>query len=61
MGVALSTVYKMVHLEVFDAYTTKVDIAMHTIVNFVTNCLFDVTNPTSEEVVLMKILQVHYY
>ena len=57
-GVALSAVYKMVHLEVFDAHTAKVDIAMHTIVDSVTSCRFEVTDPASEEVVLMKILQV---
>jgi brefeldin A-resistance guanine nucleotide exchange factor 1 len=57
-GVALSAVYKMVHLEIFDAETANVDIAMHTIVDSVTSCRFEVTDPASEEVVLMKILQV---
>ena len=57
-GVALSAVCKMVHLEIFDADTANVDIAMHTIVDSVTSCRFEVTDPASEEVLSMKILQV---
>ena len=58
-GVALSAVYKIVTLEVFDVHTAHVDVAMHAIVDAVTSCRFEVTDPASEEVVLMKILQVH--
>lgn len=57
-GVALSAVYKTLTLEVFDLNTVHVDEAMHSIVDAVTSCRFEVTDPASEEVVLMKILQV---
>eukprot|EP00249_Psilotum_nudum_P020568 c27761_g1_i1 orf=605-5020(+) len=57
-GVALSAVYKILSLEVFDLKTVHVDEAMHDIVEAVTSCRFEVTDPASEEVVLMKILQV---
>eukprot|EP01018_Ginkgo_biloba_P015043 Gb_26378 [translate_table: standard] len=57
-GVALSTVYKILTMEVFDLNTVHVDEAMHAIVDAVTSCRFEVTDPASEEVVLMKILQV---
>lgn len=57
-GVALSAVYKILALEVFDSQTAHVDEAMHEIVDAVTSCRFEVTDMASEEVVLMKILQV---
>lgn len=57
-GIALSAVYKIVTLEVFNVQTAHVDAAMHMIVDAVTSCRFEVTDPASEEVVLMKILQV---
>ncbi|XP_057840986.1 ARF guanine-nucleotide exchange factor GNOM [Cryptomeria japonica] len=57
-GVALSAVYKILTLEVFDLNTIHVDDAMHSIVDAVTSCRFEVTDAASEEVVLMKILQV---
>ena len=38
--------------------TAHVDVAMHMIVDAVTSCRFEVTDPASEEVVLMEILQV---
>ncbi|KAH7442896.1 hypothetical protein KP509_02G006600 [Ceratopteris richardii] len=57
-GVALSAVYKILSLEVFDSQTAHVDEAMHEIVDAVTSCRFEVTDMASEEVVLMKILQV---
>lgn len=57
-GVALSAVYKILALEVFDSQTAHVDEAMHEIVDAVTSCRFEVTDIASEEVVLMKILQV---
>ncbi|CAA3017421.1 ARF guanine-nucleotide exchange factor GNOM-like [Olea europaea subsp. europaea] len=57
-GVALSSVYKILNLEILDLETVNVDNTLHLIVDAVTNCRFEVTDPASEEVVLMKILQV---
>lgn len=57
-GVALSSVYKILTLDVLDVYTVNVSKAMCLIVDAVTTCRFEVTDPASEEVVLMKILQV---
>ncbi|PKU83822.1 ARF guanine-nucleotide exchange factor GNOM [Dendrobium catenatum] len=57
-GVALSSVHTILALEVFDAGTAHVEDAMHAVVNAVTSCRFEVTDPASEEAVLMKILQV---
>lgn len=57
-GVALSSVYKILTLEVLDVNTVSVDDAMHQVVDAVTSCRFEVTDPSSEEVVLTKILQV---
>lgn len=57
-GVALSSVYKILTLDVLDVYTVNVAKAMCLIVDAVTTCRFEVTDPASEEVVLMKILQV---
>ncbi|KAF2299416.1 hypothetical protein GH714_031876 [Hevea brasiliensis] len=57
-GVALSSVYKILTLDVLDVDTVNVAEAMHLIVHAVTTCRFEVTDPASEEVVLMKILQV---
>lgn len=57
-GVALSSVYKILTLEIFDLNTVNVEEAMHMVVDAVTSCRFEVTDPASEEVVLMKILQV---
>lgn len=57
-GVALSSVYKILTLEILDSDTVNVDNALHQIVDAVTSCRFEVTDPASEEVVLMKILQV---
>lgn len=57
-GVALSSVYKILTLEILDLETVNVDNALHLIVDAVTSCRFEVTDPASEEVVLMKILQV---
>ncbi|KAJ0099255.1 hypothetical protein Patl1_21868 [Pistacia atlantica] len=57
-GVALSSVYKILTLDVLDLDTVNVGDAMHLIVDAVTSCRFEVTDPASEEVVLMKILQV---
>ena len=57
-GVALSSVYKILTMDILDLNTVNVDHAMYTIVDAVTSCRFEVTDPASEEVVLMKILQV---
>lgn len=57
-GVALSSVHKILSLDVIDQNTVNVDDAMHLVVDAVTSCRFEVTDPASEEVVLMKILQV---
>lgn len=57
-GVALSSVYKILSLDIVDLNTVNAGDAMHLIVDAVTSCRFEVTDPASEEVVLMKILQV---
>ncbi|CAN8233076.1 unnamed protein product [Cochlearia groenlandica] len=57
-GVALSSVYKILTLEILTLDTVNVGDAMHMIVDAVKSCRFEVTDPASEEVVLMKILQV---
>ncbi|EOA15896.1 hypothetical protein CARUB_v10003987mg [Capsella rubella] len=57
-GVALSSVYKILTLDIFTLETVNVGEAMHIIVDAVKSCRFEVTDPASEEVVLMKILQV---
>lgn len=57
-GVALSSVYKILTLDVLDMNMVNVEDAMHLVVDAVTSCRFEVTDPASEEVVLMKILQV---
>ncbi|XP_028776157.1 ARF guanine-nucleotide exchange factor GNOM [Neltuma alba] len=57
-SVALSSVYKILTLDVIDQNTVNVEDAMHLVVDSVTSCRFEVTDPASEEVVLMKILQV---
>ncbi|KAJ4959517.1 hypothetical protein NE237_026628 [Protea cynaroides] len=57
-GVALSSVYKILTLSILGPNSVNVGEAMHLIVDAVTGCRFEVTDPASEEVVLMKILQV---
>lgn len=57
-GVALSSVYKFLTLGIIESANMNVDKALHQIVDAVTSCRFEVTDPASEEVVLMKILQV---
>ncbi|KAJ8449354.1 hypothetical protein Cgig2_002486 [Carnegiea gigantea] len=57
-SVALSSVYKILTLRVLDLNTTNVEDTMHLVVDAVTSCRFEVTDPASEEVVLTKILQV---
>ena len=57
-GVALSSVYKILTLDILCLNTVNVEDAMHLVVDAVTSCRFEVTDPASEELVLMKILQV---
>ncbi|KAE9598777.1 hypothetical protein Lal_00022621 [Lupinus albus] len=57
-SVALSSVYKILTLDVIDHNTVSVEDAMHLVVDSVTSCRFEVPNGSSEEVVLTKILQV---
>ncbi|MED6192566.1 hypothetical protein PIB30_011362 [Stylosanthes scabra] len=57
-GVALSSVYKILTLDVIDQNTVNIEDAMHLVVDAITSCRFEVTDPGSEEVALMKILQV---
>ncbi|KAJ6683864.1 hypothetical protein OIU85_007550 [Salix viminalis] len=57
-GVALLSVYKILTLDVIDQNTLNVEDAMQLVVDAVTSCRFEVTDPASEEMVLMKILQV---
>ncbi|MCD9638297.1 hypothetical protein HAX54_022172 [Datura stramonium] len=57
-GVALSSVFKILTLDFLDHNIVNVENAMHSIVDAVTSCRFEVTDPVSEEVMLMKILQV---
>ncbi|KAG4153563.1 hypothetical protein ERO13_D04G190850v2 [Gossypium hirsutum] len=57
-GVALSSVHKILTLDVIDQNTANVEEAMRLVVDSVTSCRFEVTDQASEEVVLMKILHV---
>ncbi|KMZ75985.1 SEC7-like guanine nucleotide exchange family protein [Zostera marina] len=57
-GVALSSVNKILNLGILDLNTLNIDNAMHLIVDSVTLCRFEVTDAASEEVILMRILQV---
>lgn len=57
-SVALMSVYKILTLDVLDLNAVNLEDAMHLVVDSVTSCRFEVTDPASEEVVLMKILQV---
>ncbi|CAI5510834.1 unnamed protein product [Closterium sp. Naga37s-1] len=57
-GVALAATHKILTTGFFSASTTGAARAMHAVVEAVTGCRFEVTDHSSEEVVLMKILQV---
>ncbi|CAK7323053.1 unnamed protein product [Dovyalis caffra] len=57
-GVALLSVYKIITLDVIDQNTVNVGDSMESVVDAVMSCRFEVTDPASEEVVLMRILQV---
>ncbi|CAL9779691.1 unnamed protein product [Musa acuminata subsp. burmannicoides] len=57
-GVALSTVLKVLKLDVFDEHTPGARDAIHSIVFAVTNCRLENTDSASEDAVLMRVLQV---
>ncbi|KAK9120481.1 hypothetical protein Syun_018098 [Stephania yunnanensis] len=57
-GVALSSIYKILTFGVLDSTTVNGKDALCLVVDAVTSCRFEVTDSASEEVVLMKILQV---
>ncbi|KAJ3697483.1 hypothetical protein LUZ61_001188 [Rhynchospora tenuis] len=57
-GAALNSLYKFFALDVFDVSTANITGALDAVVDAVTGCRFEVTDPASEEAVLMKILQV---
>ncbi|KAL6130430.1 hypothetical protein ACLB2K_068809 [Fragaria x ananassa] len=50
-GVALSSVYNILTVDVIHQNTVNVDDAMHMLVDAITSCRFEVTDPASEEVV----------
>ncbi|KAF6156060.1 hypothetical protein GIB67_010984 [Kingdonia uniflora] len=58
IGVILPLVYKILTLNVIDLNTVNVEETIHLVVDVVTSYRFEVTDPASEEVVLIKILQV---
>ncbi|KAL4315712.1 hypothetical protein AHAS_Ahas15G0212500 [Arachis hypogaea] len=55
LAVALSSILKILKLEVFDERTPS---AMEAIVTAITSCRLEKTDPMSEDAVMMKILQV---
>lgn len=55
--VALSSVYKLLTVDILIDILQGED-AVSLIVDAITNCRFEITDPASEEVLLMKILQV---
>ncbi|GJP37729.1 hypothetical protein CLOM_g22150 [Closterium sp. NIES-68] len=57
-GVALAATHKILTTGFFSKSTRGAARAMHAVVEAVTGCRFEVTDHSSEEVVLMKILQV---
>ncbi|KAJ4762470.1 SEC7-like guanine nucleotide exchange family protein [Rhynchospora pubera] len=57
-GAALNSLYKLFALDVFDVSTANITGALDAVVDAVTGCRFEVTDPASEEAVLVKILQV---
>lgn len=57
-SVALSAIYNLLSFEVFDAQTVYAAEAMHCLVEVVTSCGDKFKDSSSEEVVLMKVLQV---
>nr|GMD86590.1 ARF guanine-nucleotide exchange factor GNL2 [Ipomoea batatas] len=57
-GLALSSVFKILKLEIFDHKTLGVREAINSSVAAITSCRLEKTDPVSEDAVMMKILQV---
>ncbi|KAJ4950506.1 hypothetical protein NE237_027338 [Protea cynaroides] len=57
-GVALSAILKILKLEIFDEKTPGAREASNSIVTGITNCRLEMTDPTAEDAVLMRVLQV---
>ncbi|KAJ3675642.1 hypothetical protein LUZ60_004684 [Juncus effusus] len=57
-GAALNSLHKFFALDLFNVHTVNITGAMDAVIDAVTGCRFEVTDPASEEAVLMKILQV---
>ncbi|XP_031095234.1 ARF guanine-nucleotide exchange factor GNL2-like [Ipomoea triloba] len=57
-GLALSSVFKILKLEIFDHKTPGVREAINSSVAAITSCRLEKTDPVSEDAVMMKILQV---
>ena len=61
-SIAFSSIFKiLISLNVVGQNTTNIEDAMHLVVDSVTICRFEVTSLATEEVVLMKILQVFWH
>ncbi|XP_043725582.1 ARF guanine-nucleotide exchange factor GNL2-like [Telopea speciosissima] len=57
-GVALSAILKILKLEIFDEETPGAKEAINSIITGITNCRLEMTDSTSEDAVLMRVLQV---
>ncbi|KAF8401703.1 hypothetical protein HHK36_012649 [Tetracentron sinense] len=57
-GVALSAILKILKLEIFDEKTPGARDAINSVVNGITSCRLEKTDPVSEDAVLMRVLQV---
>nr|GMC98198.1 ARF guanine-nucleotide exchange factor GNL2 [Ipomoea batatas] len=57
-GLALSSIFKILKLEIFDHKTPGVREAINSSVAAITSCRLEKTDPVSEDAVMMKILQV---
>ncbi|KAL6331275.1 hypothetical protein AAG906_009703 [Vitis piasezkii] len=57
-GVALSAIFKILKLEIFDEKTPGARDAVNSIVTGITTCRLERTDPVSEDAILMKILHV---
>ncbi|XP_042492770.1 ARF guanine-nucleotide exchange factor GNL2 [Macadamia integrifolia] len=57
-GVALSAILKILKLEIFDEKTPGAKEAINSIITGITNCRLEITDPASEDAVLMRVLQV---
>ncbi|KAL3532432.1 hypothetical protein ACH5RR_005953 [Cinchona calisaya] len=57
-GIALSSILKILRLEIFDEKTTGAKDVMNAVVIAITACRLEKTDPISEEAVMMKILHI---